>query len=174
MWPKGSVGFLTVFILLSGWTMAFAHGGPWHTPPDRWIEPRIYHTPFDEEFSGRVMVSKDTLFEPVVEKVFSPNGAYWFSRKAPEFSEEGPWNTSVWIFQEREYLLRISLLDHGNAQPDVKWINEKLLHIQVWWGKILGTSMIFDVEEENYIYKEMVHWGLIDFQQWHRDVKDEP
>lgn len=174
MRPIGSSGFLTVLALLSGWAAVFAEGGRWHTQPDLWTEPRIYHTSFDEEFSSRVMVVKDTLFDPAAERVFSPNRAYWFSKEVPQFSEEGPWNTSVCVFQEREYLLRISLFDHDTVEPEVRWINEKLLYVQVWWGKILGTTMIFDVEEENFIDKEMVHWGLIDFQQWHPDVKDSP
>lgn len=78
---------------------------------------------------------------------------------------KGPWNTVIAVFNERGFHILIRLLDHSNPDVIVTWINEKLLYINVWWGRIIGTSLIYDVENEGFIYKEMVHDGVIPFQQ---------
>jgi len=34
-----------------------------------------------------------------------------------------------------------------------------------WWGRALGTAIIFDVVRENIIYREMIHDGTNAWQQ---------
>jgi hypothetical protein len=34
--------------------------------------------------------------------------------------------------------------DHGNTFS-ANWINEKLLFVQVWWGRIASSDIILDV-----------------------------
>ena len=62
------------------------------------------------------------------------------------------------VFNVRDY--------YPNFAPDVRWINEKLLYIEVWWGRVVGSSFVFDVEHEKFVHKETVHDGLIPFQQF--------
>lgn len=100
------------------------------------------------------------------EKHPSPNDAYWYRIEEPELSEKGIWNASVLVHNEREDLIEISFRDHRSTGPVAKWINGKLLYLEIWWGRALGTSMIFDMEAKKFIHREMVHWGRNAYRQW--------
>jgi len=170
---KKSVVGLTGGLLIAGlwFKAALADHTPWHTPPDKWQEPRVYHTPFEESYSGRIKIGKGSLGVQRAEKSWSRNKAYFFIVSPPDFGKGGPWDTVISIYNERDYFVQISLMDHGNCHPKIDWINEKLLYIEVWWGRILGTTIVFDVERETIIHKEMVHWGAIAFQQWREGMQ---
>lgn len=53
---------------------------------------------------------------------------------------------------------------------DVKNENIQItsFNIIIWWGRVLGTYFIYDVEKEKIIIKEMVHDGVIPFQQFQK------
>jgi hypothetical protein len=144
-------------------------GWPSHTTPDKWKEARIFHTPLDDRFKlwEQVLVRRASLTEVTNEKVFSPNKAYWFSVTEPDTMKPGPYKLQIDIYNERDYLVRSDVPNvYGNFKSEVKWINEKLLYTRVWWGRVKGVDLIFDVEKEQIIYKEMTNWGSIAFQQW--------
>lgn len=139
----------------------------WHTPPDRWAEPRIHHSPFDQEYEQRIRISHISRRDgSALRKVFSSNKAYWYSAQPPDYLKKGPWSTDILLDNERSYLIDIRLVDHSQYDLKVNWINEKLLYIQVWWGRILGSYLIFDLEKERIVSREMVHDGSLPFQQF--------
>jgi hypothetical protein len=153
-------------LLLSA--QAYAATSDWHTPPDKWSEPRIYHSAFDEEFSKGIIVSRGKIHpNSNIKKVFSPNNAYWYAVQGADYMKPGPYSTEILIYNERGYLISLKLLEHSQYEPKISWINEKLLYVEVWWGRILGTYLILDVEKEQVIYKEMIHDGVIPYQQYH-------
>jgi len=56
----------------------------WHTPPDKWKTPRIFHSPFEGEHEKFIKISKDKNGPQNInknDKTFSPNNAYWFVSK---------------------------------------------------------------------------------------------
>jgi len=62
------------------------HTGPaksqkaWHTDPGRWKKPRIYHTPFDKQFSKQIHIGKNLVsLSKTRKKTRSKNRAYWFA-----------------------------------------------------------------------------------------------
>ena len=148
----------------------------WHTPPDKWKEPRIFHTPFEENYARSITILR---FQPPAKKridlekemVLSPNNAYWYSMVRPDTSKDGPWATSIFIFTEKDYLINIRLEQHCPNFASAQWINEKLIYVQFWLGRVLGVCFIFDVEAEKILYKEMVNDGWIPFGQW-REYKE--
>jgi hypothetical protein len=84
----------------------------------------------------------------------------------------GPWSTEIRVFNERDDIIKIELGDHAATYgTSIKWVNEKLLYIQLWWGRILGTYFIFDVEKEKIVIKEMVYDGGIVFEQWQQNQR---
>lgn len=91
----------------------------------------------------------------------SPHGTRWVVIQSPDFLREDPWMTNVYIFGNRANPLRrkISFRDHGNGGVHAQWINEKLISLRVWWGRIVSTDMIFDVENANFIYMEDANYG---------------
>lgn len=140
--------------------------GTWHTRPDKWSEPRRFHSEFYKHYEKRILISHDILTENTGKKVLSPNKAYWFAVHRPNYMKPPPWSTNISIFNERDYLMNIRFEDHNNYGMKVRWINEKLLYMQVWWGRILGSYLIFDVEKERTVVREMVNDGHIPFQQF--------
>jgi hypothetical protein len=155
-----------LFVLLAVLACAAAE---WHTSPDQWKEPRLYHRPFEEQFASRIALEHCSM-EAVPGRELSPNHAYWFALIRPDQTKNGPWDSDILVFTERESLLRIRLRDILECH-EVGWVNEKLLRIRVWWGRICATDLIVDVEQEQIIYKEMVWDGVIPFQQFQEVIR---
>lgn len=159
----GTYAILWLLILCT----AIAGSIDWHTPPDKWQAPRLFHTPFDEQFGSRLSVDRCAIPEASPERHTAPNKAYWYALIRPDHTKDGPWNSEVLIYTERDHLVR--LRDIRDCH-EVRWVNEKLLFIRVWWGRICATDLILDVEREQIVYREMVWDGVIPFQQY-QDAK---
>ena len=142
----------------------------WHTRPDRWREPRNFQTTFDPRYESYLSISHQPIEGDVRPgRILSPNKAYWLSFHGllrAGFTPQKP----ILIFNERGYLIRIA---PTKDDPDyylkrIEWINEKLVYIEVWWGRVLGSCYIFDAEKELMIHREMIHDGDLPFQQLKR------
>jgi len=128
-------------------------------PPDCWTEERNIHgANFDDIWKANTAFKKltGTKLKP---GVYSPNKGYYF------VAEGGRPSGSVTIFAEKSYLLRIEFT-HLFGLSDVKWINEKLLFMRPWWGRIAATDLIYDVEAEKVIYAESVTDAYLAYQQF--------
>jgi hypothetical protein len=157
--------FLTVGPLF-GWVLFVS---AIHTSPEHWTRPRIFHEPFDQEFESQIVLSRTAVSADDVPKKIIPsgNGAYWFGVHYPDRtqSQGDPWNTRIMVYNERGYLVQLELKRIHYCR-DIEWINEKLLKVRVWWGRVVATDLILDVEKEKFVYQEMVHGGSIPFQQY--------
>ncbi len=140
-------------------------GSQFHTSPDKWEKPRIYHTEIDPSYDQKISVTRIPIKE-TEEKVFSGNSAYWYALEK-RVNENLQADESLYIFNERDYLIRVNIAETDHRYDGrAAWINEKLVYYQWWWGRILGGYMIFDVERERIIQKELVKYGGIAFQQF--------
>jgi hypothetical protein len=161
-----------VLLLLSGCKDKAASGNTekewtFHTTPDKWEKPRLFQTPFDEQWADRITIERVPLKNIEAEKTFSPNKAYWFYEQKPDTMKPGPYELSLDIYNERDYLIKLKIMEvYGNFITDAKWINEKIVYVRAWWGRVLGFDLLFDVESEKIIYKENVNDGGIPFMQW--------
>ena len=128
-------------------------------PPDCWTEERMIHgEDFTDIWKANTAVEKLTG-QKLKPGIYSPNKGYYF------VAEDGRPNGSVTIFAEKNYLLRIEFSQlFGLAE--VKWINEKLLIMRPWWGRIAATDLIYDVEAEKVIYAEGLIDGYLAFHQY--------
>lgn len=126
-------------------------------------EAKVQYTPFDENYSGRIILRIAPHAGPAApqgNKEYSPQHTAWMSVNSPDYSRPGPWNTSVTIGSEAgSKVLQLRFEDHANGEVSVKWLNEKLIFGRVWWGRIYSTDFILDVEKEQFIYKQMAHYG---------------
>jgi len=43
-------------------------------------------------------------------------------------------------------LLQATFRDHGSGGVRTTWLNERLLFVQVWWGRIASSDLVIDVE----------------------------
>lgn len=133
----------------------------WHTTPDRWSEPRIFHSPYLPRYDFRIVFDKVAVDVPEEGRLYS-----WFYVKEPNTLRDGPWTTEIFVSNERKEITHISLIDHKDYERRVEWINEKLIYVSIWWGRVLGTYFIYDVESEKVIIKEMMNDGTIPHMQW--------
>ena len=153
--------------------VGFPQQQEWHTRPDRWRGPRNFQTPFEPGYEGYLSVTQQSIeTDPRTSKLFSPNKAYWLTSSGSlpvRFTPDNP----ILVFNERAYLIRIA---PAKSDPDyflkrIDWVNEKLVYIEIWWGRVLGSCYIFDVEKELMVYREMINDGTLPFQQWKQNRK---
>ncbi|UCD75699.1 MAG: hypothetical protein JSV91_02055 [Phycisphaerales bacterium] len=136
----------------------------WHTPPDRWDGPRVYHRPLDPDYAARFALGRLETIDQPEKRELSPNGAYWYGVMEDDRTQPGPWHAKVVVYNERDYHLDLTVHDYRHIKA--RWVNEKLLYVELWWGRILGTCLVVDVESEKIIHAEMVHDGHIAYRQW--------
>ena len=80
----------------------------------------------------------------------------WFVTVDPVYTKNPPWNTTILVGDvgEDKPFLRISILDHGNTL-NVRWITERLLLVNIWWGRFGMSDWIFDIEKHKIVYDEL-------------------
>ena len=128
-------------------------------------QAKVQYTPFDENYAQRIIlreVQNSGPSEQEGNKEYSPQRTAWVSPSSPEYSRPGPWNTTVTIgTMAASKVLQLAFQDHASGGASVQWLNEKLLLGHVWWGRIYSTDFMLDVEQEQFIYKQMAHYGEI-------------
>jgi len=89
-------------------------------------------------------------------KVDSPQRTRWMVIQGADFTHPGTWSTTVYVFGNRANpgTLKIEFRDHANGGVHEHWINEKLVALDVWWGRILSTALVLDVESGKWLYAE--------------------
>lgn len=95
------------------------------------------------------------------QRVVSPQGTVWFDEVDPDYmSTKVPWTTTLYVggIGHSGVFLQVSFKDHGNTFS-ARWINEKLVFIQVWWGRFASSDIILDVSRRQFIYNEFAHYG---------------
>ncbi|MHC4552069.1 MAG: hypothetical protein ACYSUT_04780 [Planctomycetota bacterium] len=135
-----------------------------HTTPDCWEKPRTFQMTANyssDMWKERISFGRHSDWvEDDREKIYSPNDAYWFQKG---FTEEGTFQ--VVIYNEKHYIT-IDTTSDDHYSKDVKWINEKLVYVRDWCGKVGGLDLIYDVEKEEVLYFEQIDSGTIPFNQW--------
>ncbi|MGA1871406.1 MAG: hypothetical protein ACMUJM_22990 [bacterium] len=157
---------LTILILLSTLPAPTLANPNWPgLPPDCWKESRIVHKidswqKLKENFKiERIKLDKAVKFTNI-----SPNKGYSFKKEG--FRPE----VTISIYAEKDHLIVITISDvHGVS--DINWINEKLLFIRIWWGRIAIDDVIFDVENELIVYTEPAVDGYLAYQQAEESCK---
>jgi hypothetical protein len=124
---------------------------------------KVNYTSFDESYESRILIESSTDSKgppPSGDKVYAPQHTRWVTEASPDYMKPGPWTTRVYVGSgDQEAGLVLMAVDHASGGLNVRWLNEKLLYGQVWWGRIYSTDFILDVEARKFIYREMAHYG---------------
>jgi len=124
---------------------------------------RVHYTPFDDSYSGRIQINSPTSSDTqlsISEKVLSPQQTRWLTQALPDTMKPGPWTTRVYVGAgDSAPDVELRFVDESNGDANVRWLNEKLIFGEVWWGRIYATDFIFDVEQRKFSYREMAHFG---------------
>jgi len=126
-------------------------------------QAKVQYTPFDENYSKRIMLREAPipgLSNAEGDKEYSPQHTAWMSPDLPDYSRPGPWDTTIMVGNSAgSKVLQLTFQNHASGSVSIRWLNEKLLFGRVWWGRIYSTDFILDVEREQFIYKQMAHYG---------------
>lgn len=156
------LGINLLVILLSFPTSVAAEESDWPGfPPDCWEKTRLFHGRFEPDL-WRTKMKINTLKEPEPKPnpgTLSPNGGYFFI-----LDEEWP-RARVTIYAEKDHMIDIKFSGLYGLS-DIRWLNEKLLFMRPWWGRIQGTDIIYDVEREQIVYAENITDGNIAYRQF--------
>lgn len=128
---------------------------------NEWTKPRNFHVAFEQEFEQKIEVIEEAKGVPPESVTLSENEAYWFYA---EPYDEKEFEQRIVVSGERVLTIRFEDA-YPNFPIRVEWINEKLVFVRVWWGRIVGTDMIFDVEKQEFLSREMVYDGTQLFNQ---------
>ncbi|MBI5205758.1 MAG: hypothetical protein HZA11_12665 [Nitrospirae bacterium] len=74
-------------------------------------------------------------------------------------------DSKVTIFIGREYSLELSVPKYGWRPISVKWINPKLIYINIYFNPHYGAYWIYDIDEEKIIIHELENDGWDAWQQ---------
>ena len=106
----------------------------------------------------RVNAETDREFNP-----YSPQRTSAFNRvRVPNFAKPGPYETSIEIFtlSGESHAWAIDFSEHRDG-VQLQWLNEELLFVRVWWGRIIATNLIFQVGPGDFIYAREANYGLL-------------
>jgi len=140
-----------------------------YTPPAKW-KRFAYHPPFGERYEGKVKLGFSILPGDLKGQVFSSNDVYWYIPIFPDTTKAGPWSTIIQIYNGRDYVIQLHFVDH-RYRSKIWWIHDKLVYMEVWWGRMMGSQFIFDVDRELFIYKGMVQSDIGAVQQWGGQIR---
>ncbi len=133
------------------------------------LDAITYTSPSIVPLKDRIIINKTTDKTPLLsidEELLkiSPQGT---SRlifvDQPDFMKKGPWSTKARIVGNKAHPvnLTIEFRDHANQAIRVDWLNEKLLFLRVWWGRVVSTDLILNVETGERIYAEEANYDNI-------------
>jgi hypothetical protein len=88
-------------------------------------------------------------------------GTRWFTQSQPDFTKDGPWTTTLVVGDDSGAFLKLTFTDHGSGGVHARWLNEKLLFVDVWLGRIVSIDLILNVEQATFIYSEEANYGQL-------------
>ena len=79
----------------------------------------------------------------------------WLVEEKPDTMRNGPWNTSFYVFDtgDTNHCVRVELIDNA-GRVDHRWLNGKMLFVEVWFGRIAWTDFIINIETLRFTYIE--------------------
>jgi hypothetical protein len=125
---------------------------------------KIQYTTFDETYADRMRIlpAKPNAELPLGSKDYSGEKTHWQMSVPPDTRQPGPYTTRIYIGSAANKPdVELVLVDEVNGGVTLRWLNEKLLFGQVWWGRVYSTDFIFDVEQQKFVYREMAHYGAM-------------
>jgi hypothetical protein len=128
-------------------------------------DARVRYEPFDESYSARMQfhspVSSDA--QPTAkDKTFSPHRTHWLAEPPLDMMKPGPWTARAYLGAvESAPDVELTFVDVVEGEPDMRWLNEKLVFGEVWWGRHYATDFIFDLEQRKFIDREMANFGEV-------------
>lgn len=83
-------------------------------------------------------------------------GSRWLVERRPDAMRPGPWTTRLYVFEatDARHCVRVELIDHASYDVRRTWLNDKMLFVRVWWGRMVSTDFVLDTETMKLAYAE--------------------
>jgi hypothetical protein len=125
---------------------------------------KVQYSPVEDKYMDKINLQAVTELQVPegVEKQFSPQRTFWLYAAQPNYQKDGPWSTTVLIKSaDGKTMRKLIFLDHGTGGVNLQWLNERLLFARVWWGRILSTDLILDVQNREFLYQQNAYYGQL-------------
>lgn len=100
-----------------------------------------------------------TLPKGHVAKAMSPEGTGALSTYGFDSAKEG--NGKVVVAAKARGSKPTFISFEPARSVDAKWLNERLIYVQVWWGRIVASEIVFDVVDGQSLYKKTANYGRL-------------
>jgi hypothetical protein len=57
--------------------------------------------------------------------------------------------------------MKLVFPNHGSSGVTTRWINDQLLFLNLWLGRIVSIDLILSVETAKFIYSEKANYRLL-------------
>jgi hypothetical protein len=93
----------------------------------------------------------------------SPHGTASYTLQTADTTKPGPWTSVIDVFGNaaRPIHLRIRVSDPHQGDVRAHWLNEQLLWLQIWRGRIVSTDAILNVETGRFIYEQDANYNAL-------------
>jgi hypothetical protein len=83
-------------------------------------------------------------------------GLRWLVQEKPDTMRDETWNTLFYIFNSANTnrCVRVELLNHASYDVRHTWLNDKMLFVEVYWGRIAWTDFVLNTETLRFAYIE--------------------
>jgi hypothetical protein len=80
----------------------------------------------------------------------------WLVEEKPDTVRDEQWNTRFYILNSinTNQCVRVELLDHASYDVRHAWLNDKMLFVEVYWGRIAWTDFVLNAETLRFAYIE--------------------
>ncbi len=122
----------------------------------------VLYTDAVPEYRSRISVEHGGEFQESGDDsaIKSPQGTRRFVLRQADFMKAGPWTSTLYVKGNpgSKNFLKMRFSDHASYGVRPQWLNEKLLYIEVWWGRVLATDLIVDIETGEIRYQELARF----------------
>ncbi len=146
--------FLFLCAILAG---CAASPATYKSDPASWTKPRHVFSPLTYDLLV-VSVAENTAIEANSPKQYSADNAYYFV-------EQSGAEYSLLVYTDRKQGLRLSVPKYKHRPIGAKWINPKLLYVEVFFNPHYGAYWMFDVQNERVILQELQNDGVDAWRQ---------
>jgi hypothetical protein len=126
----------------------------YESPTEGHLKENIVIKKMTDKFISPSAISKET------EKISPQGTARLIFTEQPDFTKAGVWNTKARIIGNAAHPLNLMLefRDHANQYVYAVWLNEKLIFLRVWWGRLVSTDLLLNVESGEPLYIEQAEY----------------
>lgn len=73
----------------------------------------------------------------------------------------GPDTVALEIYSTRTSARWRIDFDHELDSVEAQWINDELILLRAWWGRIVSTDLIFALDNGRFLYAKEANYGLL-------------